>query len=553
MSKKTTVISILILAAILLVSVGGYFGYKSYKLSRYDRFATRAIESGDVRTAHFWLTQILSIEPHHVSALQELTSNPLFYRNPELLNWWKAYSEALPEDTLVQFGYIETLIRLGRLDQAKEKLEALSPAPEFAARFANLKAAYAIAVGDFENAKAQTRESIKQSPETAALKINLLRILLLEGNPESETEINDLISDLMLDIDNEVEVWRVLFGYSAGRNRWGEAIKIGEKLANHPEVEWYEITAYLKLLIQFEPEKVEPYVLSLTDPEPLLIEEFSRILNGKGYSEVLLNWMHQVYADGMEPTLSSQICESDTLAALQRWDELLAFTEPLNWEYFDYYRLALQARALDHLGKEIEASELWNEAVKKARTVGLQEEIRIATVVESWPRFEPKWIALLENMLNNSVHTQWAHNKLQSFYYQTGATHELYRIARRALQHLPNAPEIQNNAIILALLLDRDIPQQVEKAKAQYESYPGKPIPTSTYAFALYKNGQTEEASKVLSEIDDRHFEIAELAHYASIIEQAAGNTDRAAELHDKAASAHLLPEELALWKKAAP
>jgi len=550
MMKKSTLWITLSLGIIVILSLSSYFGFqafKNYKIGRYNGLATEALSKGNWNLSRFWYAKSLEIDPLNVEALTQLARGANFYQDPEGVNWWKQLTLAKPDANDAKFGYIEALLRTQQLDEAKAVLEGIQPSTEENPKFLNLQTAYCIAVQDMDQAEILARKSVEAKEDSVELKLNLLNILLQKGNPESRDEINEIMTNVSADQTNLPKLWRVLLGYSLGRKNWDESLKIAENLAKHPQAQWQEKVAYLKLLVKLDAEKVSAFLNDIKSPPTQMIEELSRVFNQIGYSELMLNWLDGLLEAGLDENLSVQIAKADAYNSLKQWDHLITYVIAKDWGFFDYYRHLLLCRAYMDEGKNLESNREWSNALKKAKKAGIQEEGRMAQLLEQWPEFEPQWLSLLEEMLKDAVHARWAYNKLQSYYYNQGATQQLYHMSQIVRRSLPDDTGILNNYIMQGLLLREDLPGFLVLAQQLSDAYPGKPIPTSTYAFALFQNGKKEEAYALIKGLDERFFNIAEIAHYAAVIAKGAGDEAAAAEFREKAKNASLLPEEKAL------
>ena len=222
-------------------------------------------------------------------------------------------------------------------------------------------------------------------------------------------------------------------------------LKVARDLASLEDSRWYEKTAYLKLLIRFEPENISDFLAQLESPEPKLLEGICKVMIEANQAAAMLEWFKTLEPDS---SLSYKMCLAELYAALGEWENLIRTFENDHWQIFDYYREVMLSRAYQAVGEEGLAGRMWSKSLKDVRETGVQELIRLATIVESWPEYEPRWLELLEDMLQNEVYTQWAYNKLQGYYFTNGATRELYRISQRIHKIRPDDGAILNNMVM---------------------------------------------------------------------------------------------------------
>jgi len=537
-------ISLLCLVLVAVVAYAAYLGYRAFKVHRFNELGAASIEQANWTVARYWYQKALELDENNLEAISQLCFYANFYNDPNTVEWWKHYVTLDPEKQSLKLTYAEILMRHNHLEEAGKVLGGLTPEPDLKARYENAYSAYYIATGKLLEAEKHARSAIELNPEGDALKLNLLNLLLRLGNPESKDEVNSLLSDLTSKPENLAPVYRILLGYSTARGNWEESLKVARDLASLEDSRWDEKTAYLKLLIRFEPEKISDFLSQQEEPEPKLLEGICKVMIEANQAATALEWFKTLEPDS---GLSYKMCLAELYVALGQWEDLIVTFENDQWQIFDYYRQAMLSRAYLAEGRDGASGRMWSQALKDVRETGVQELIRLATIVESWPEYEPRWLELLEDMLQNEVYTQWAYNKLQGYYFTNGATRELYRISQRIHKIRPDDGAILNNMVMEGLLLDENIALQLERAKALYDAHQDKPIPTSTYAFALLKNGKKQEAWDLVKTLDKRHLEIAEIAHYATVIAKATGHDQEASEYAEKAKSATLLPEEKAL------
>lgn len=544
-SKRGIIISITVLLCLFVVAGGSFFGYQHIKISRYNTLGDEAINSGKWRMAEFWYRKVIEKDHKNLHALTRLSYYTSFYGGSDPVFWWRERIEVEPNSNVAKFGLAKTLLKKGEIEEVEKILKQLHPLPEEVATYNNLLTATYIAKKDYTGAETSSRKALLSSPESAPLKLNLLSILLKQDDQNKVDEINTLLAEISSDKENLPDMWRILFGYAMGHQNWQQAIDVGRQLAEHPTARWDEKSGYAKLLMKFKPHELMPYLKSLKTVEPLMLEEVCRNLSRKGMSDKILEWLENLKISGYTENLSFEISYADALAGLSEWAKLETYLSEKNWQNFDYYRNALLSRAYFELDQNLEFRKHWKLATKLSREK-LQEELRLATIVEGWTSFHPQWITLVEEMLVHSVHSLWAYQKLQGYYYSESATWELYRISKKARKALPENDDIRNNAIMYSLLLDKELPEQLLAAELLYKKYKQKPIPATTYAFALYKNNLFKEAYQVIQNLDNRHIEIDEIAYYAAVISQAAGFEEIAKDYLKKAEKATLLPEEIA-------
>jgi len=544
--KKASIVIVCILAVIVIAAFG-WIGFKHYKIQRYTASGDQAISEGQWPVASFWYSKVLEIDTENATALRKLANFASLYHDQTERFWWKRWYDSDPENPEIQLGYAEVLVRTGSYAEAKSILDETLPPPDQQSKYNNVVTAYFLGIEDFHQAENYTRKSIQIDPESIELKLNLLNILLRIGDPQDADEVNKLLAEISSQPNQLPEVWRVMLSFALTKQDYPTAIGLARKLANRDNSDWREHVAYLKLLIYHEPENAEIEILTLVDPNVRAFENISKSLIHAQRADLLLKWVEIIHSESeIRNTLAFKIGIAEAKMQVEQWDSLDQFLTSQTWEVLDYYREAILSRV--YLEKELkyESQKHWLLAINESKEY-LQAPQKLAIICQNWPGFENRYISLLEDMLQKTVYTEWAYQRLHEYYYQRQQTAQLHGLSIRARKLLPKNDNIKNNAIMYSLLLNTDIEKQLTDAHTLYEKYPQKPIPTATYAFALYKNGKFDEAWQAIKSMDSRFLNIAEIAYYAALVAAKSGNVDRVNELENKALDATLLPEELAL------
>lgn len=544
--RKFTIVLISLLT-LIVVGAFGWLALQYVRIQRYQNLGDQAIEDGTWQVASFWYGKILDANPNHPHALRQMAHFSSLFLDKSEVFWWKRWHERFPDDSEIRLGYAEVLIRNGFFNDAKTVLDTTLPSTGQESKYHNLLTGYYLGIGDLQQAERFTRRSLDASPDSADLKLNLLNILLRKGNPDQMEEINRLMADIAAIPERLPDVWRVMLSYALSQSDHESAIALAQNLAQRDNATWREVAAYLKLIIYHRPESAPSELFVHTNPPLSLFEEVARSLIQAGQADLLLEWCSVLDTKSpLQGELSYRILIAEATASVSKWDELEALIANADWGVLNYYRHALLSRMHHHRGNATQSGKHWQDAVSQIQS-SLQAARNLIQATDNWPAFESRQIALLEDMLQQSVHTEWAYQRLHSHYYARKATERLHQLSLRAHRVLPSNDNIRNNLIMYALLSGKDPASQLERAEALHEAYPGRPIPTTTYAFTLYMNQRYAEAWELMQKLDPRYFEIAEVAYYASLIATRAGGSEVADQLQDAALDATLLPEELAL------
>jgi hypothetical protein len=220
-----------------------------------------------------------------------------------------------------------------------------------------------------------------------------------------------------------------------------------------------------------------------------------------------------------------------------------------NWGGLDFLRSALAARASRELGNDSEADAQWNDAVRKV-SANPKQALTLAEIVEKWG-WRTQAVDLLWIAAKDPAQGDQALQALYTYFANSGASQDLYRVLLRRHELLPDDLDVQNNVAQLSLLLNLNTDRGQKLARDLYEKDKTNPIYVSTFAFALHARGDDKKALNVFSELSPEQLRQPEIAAYYGIVLASSGNHERAVEYLDLGEKAGLLPEEKALIDRA--
>ena len=124
----------------------------------------------------------------------------------------------------------------------------------------------------------------------------------------------------------------------------------------------------------------------------------------------------------------------------------------------------------------------------------------------------------------------------------------MLKASRQILAIDPNDVSAKNNQYYLEALLEDPPDADPDRFRELVERFPGQ-IFHSSYAFALWKNGDLEQAAAEHDLLDERHLENSSVSLVGSLIAFDTGNLAEARDLFDRVDPDNLLPEEAALYQ----
>lgn len=538
----------------MLLVAGGVLGHRSFRNWQQRRLVAQAnafVNEGDYKHASLNARRLLQINPESVEACRIMARLAEKAGLRSAIEWRRRVMElgaAAPGDLLA-------LARDGvRFDERAITELAISRLPESA----KTTAEYHALLADIAFAKRDGVEMERQLSEAhrieAANKDYTLRLAALRmGSNDYAMSVRG--KETLVELQSEPALRRDATRYLAEdalrHFDFKEALRLARQLDGFPEKNF---TDRLVLLAAMQ---------AASDPEfqPLLEELQTVAADDPERAAALMTWMniHQMstltiaWSAKLSPSVIGSklvpIALSDAFVAVRDWSGLQRLVKSGNWGDLDFIRNALSARALRELGNEPDSAAQWNEAVKKV-TASPPYILMLAETVEKWgwrnEAIDLLWLAAKDPLKGDD-----ALITLYRYFAQKGETQNLYRVMLHRSELHPDDRNIQNNIAQLSLLLNLNMDRGQKIARELFEKEPANAAYVSTYAFALYSQGDFKGAVKVLGALTDAQLHQPDVAAYYGIILAAAGDQARAGEFLDLGEKATLLPEEKALLEKA--
>jgi hypothetical protein len=236
---------------------------------------------------------------------------------------------------------------------------------------------------------------------------------------------------------------------------------------------------------------------------------------------------------------------AEAYSFLQDWKGLHAWVDGKSWGEEEFLRLAVLSHALHHLPpndrSSMESQTAWNAALKA--TINRPERLAaIARLAEGWGYADDAadawWL-----IANGNENAKEALGALQRVYKSRQNSHGLLRVAKRALELNPGDLVAANNCASLGLLLTGDSTARRLATRLHIEN-PANAVFSTTYAYALFTEGKTNEALKMMESLKVAQLHYPAVAAYYFVMLVENGKMERAHLFLSAANKAQLLPEE---------
>ena len=543
------------IGVILLLAVGGTFGYSSFRNWQQRRLVAEGnalVNEGNYKRASLTARRLLQLNPESAEACRIMARLSEKAGLRSALEWRRRVMDlgaATPQDLIL-------LARAAvRFDDRPTADVAMSRLPESAkqtAEYYALLADIALTQRNGVEMEKHLSEANRLDPENKDYIMRLAALRLGANDSDLRAKGKQTLEALQNDPALRREATRFLVEDALRQNKTLTALELARQLDGFPDKTFAD---RLLLLNALEEAKDAGFATFLEEMQTSSAEDPEQV-------GALLTWMnvHKMSREAITwsatlppaviGTKLVQIALSDSFVTVKDWPGLQRLVNSGNWGTVDFLRNALSARALREQGNEPEAASQWNEAMKKI-SANLRHTMMLAETVEKWG-WRNEAIELLWVAAKDPVKGDEALAALYRYFAKNADTENLYRVLLRRLELKPDDRNVQNNYAQLSLLLNLNTERALKIAREIHEKEPANAAYASTYAFALHIQGDTKKGIKVFEGLTAEQLHQPEIAAYYGIILAAAGEHARAGEFLDLGEKAtNLLPQEKALLEKA--
>ena len=539
---------------ILLLAVGGTFGFSAYRNWQQRRLVATAnalVNHGDYKRASLDARRLLQLNPNNADGFRILARIAEKAGLRAALDWRRRVMElgvATPNDLIL-------LARAAiRFDEPATADVAMSRLPESAkttAEYHALLADIALKQRDGVEMERHLSEANRLEPENKDYIMRLAALRLGANNADLRAKGKETLVQLQNDPLLRREATRYLAEDALRQKNTLTALELARQLDSYPNKTYADRLLLLSALkTAFDPEFAsfleEMQTSSAEDAES--VGALLTWMNMNNLAKEAIDWSTKL-APGVIGHKLVQIALSDSFVTVKDWVGLQRLVNSGNWGTLDFLRNAIAARALREQGNAPESAAQWNEALKKI-AVSPRHILMLAETVEKWG-WRTEAIDLLWLVAKDPAKGEEALGTLYRYFAKNADTENLYRVLLHRMELHPNDRKVQNNYAQISLLLNLNTERAQKIAREIYEKEPANPAYASTYAFALYAQGEAKKAAKVMEGLTAEQLRQPENAAYYGIFLAAAGDFARAAEFLDLGEKATLLPQEKALLEKA--
>jgi predicted Zn-dependent protease len=536
------------LAACLLLAAlvfGGYRGYGAWRKRHLSKQTQDFYARGDYQSAVLVARRLLQRDPDNLAACRVMADTAELAGRSEALTWRERIVALEPNVPGHKVTHAATALRFGQLDLARKVLDAVKTEAGGSVKYHQL--AGAIAVADKNSALAETEfaAALRLEPNNQQLALNLATVRLTAPDPTTKEKARTELMKLAEQSAFRLECLRALTSDALANNSLVSAEKWAAQLKTEKGATFADLLLYLEATYKTD---AGPAVLrdakTAAAKSPAAASAFLTWMNRHGLAQSALEWALALPPEilNVQPV---PLAVAEAYSFLQDWTGLKAWVDGKDWGGEEFLRLAVHSHALHHLTpadrSSMESQTAWNAALKatKSRPAHLAA---IAQLAEGWgyadEAAEAWWL-----IANGNENAKEALAALQRLYKAKQNSHGLLRVAKRALELNPADLVAANNCASLGLLLSGDSSAR-RLATRLHKENPGNAVFSTTYAFALFTEGKTNDALKMMETLKDAQLRHPAVAAYYFVMLVENGSMERAHLFLSAANRAQLLPEE---------
>ncbi len=257
------------------------------------------------------------------------------------------------------------------------------------------------------------------------------------------------------------------------------------------------------------------------------------------------SWLSVLPGTDTKPTVQMELADS-----LYSHDDFRGLENSLNRESWgdkhDYLRQALLVYALRKQGKDTEALSSWKITLASAGTSS-QKLTSLAALCDHWA-WTAERIDVLNRVFQRDATDANAFAELVEHYTRGNQTTDLARIYQLRVEAGVKDADVKSRTAYYSLLTNLNLSRAHVLAREAYETAPENPFHAKVYAFSLFKQTRTMDASRILEKLpDQKESGAAQLSLLKAALASQRHETQQAKDYLKAFDSGSALPEENAL------
>lgn len=562
---------------LLILSVWGAYNlslkwYLKFRESSLVEISEKKIEEGNYSEAALSAKRALQLNSRSVPATQSMAYLAETLSTPDAILWRSRALELDPENPMHSQALAAAALRFGEVQRAKNALEALPASERDSINFHELSAMIAFSEGRINDTISHFESALKKDPDDVAKALNLAKALLFSNTTAQRKEAVQRLEQLSQVQELESEALRLLIDNAIQFGNTAKGRDYAIKLENSKDPSMADLLVAAQVrLINFNslvmPFDFQKKLKASSSRHPSYFQRIKKMALQSPESMVqTIQWM---YRNGLAKTailwtrgelLLYQISDPRVQAAIGEcylrvadWKGLLDWTQikGADWEYFEYYRYAYQAKAMVELGLAKTDSEeftrIWLQAVEATEMEPAGLEL-LANRSNGWG-WESISVNTYWTMANNSKDPMRPLQVLFRYYTLNKNTYGIWRVTDLLVRRNPDDLVLKNNLAQLSLLLKTQTRRASEIASNLYDQMSDKADYSSTFAFSLLAEKRFKSALNVIRNFPESSLTEPSVALYAGLVFYANDLPEEATRYlsYARADVSNFLPEELVL------
>ena len=322
------------------------------------------------------------------------------------------------------------------------------------------------------------------------------------------------------------------------------------ELQAYPEASFADRLQYLDILRQLNDAGYTKYLTQVEEDaakKPADLAALLSWMNRNGMGLIAVDFSRSLPADRLQEW-PVPMALAGSYTNVKDWPSLEKLTAIGSWNNFEFLRHAYLARACREQDKLVKAEGEWAAARKFGESEA--QHLMLAETVSEWG-WNKETDELLWELTKRSESEAQALQTLYERYTRMGDAGGLYKVLSRLLEIRPKDLTVKNNFAQIALLLKVDVKQAQKIAADLHRQEPTNAGFTSTYAFALYRDGKADQAAQLMATLSSGQLKDPALSFYYGVFLAAAGDSEKAKGFLQAGANSPMFPEERDLFAEA--
>lgn len=544
---KKMLVFLLVMA---VVAAGGWFGRKAYKKVTERRLVTEAsqyLQKKDGRNAILCLQRALQVNPMSIPAGTMLADLLESAGVPAALSWRVRIAQLQPDNPTNRLLWAQTALKLGNLKSASDALAGVDEKSKGSATYHKLSGALSWSLGKKDEADREYREALRLEPGNLTIVMNLDTIGLSSTNSQIENSARASLEQVATNAAYRLVALRYLAVDAATHKYYARAMDYLAEIVRDPNATVGDQIDYLQLLHLASGANFASWLDYLKqEATHSAVKAFAL---GKWMATTespadALRWL-QTLPGTVQAEQPVPLIVADCYVALKDWNGLIALVDKQDWAEANCLRLALVSLGRRSLQDDSASQAAWRKSLRLAEH-HLDDLARLSQVTANWG-WDAENTEVLKQIIAEFPREKWAEDQLVKKLYVAGHTRELGDLLATLYATDTSNPALKNNLANICMLQRSDLDNAYRLAHEAYDSAPQNPFFISTYAYSLLLQNKQDEAVKVFSGLKPEYLQIPSVAAYYGVVEAQTGHKDLAKAPLERAASAKLLPEEMAI------